>query len=105
MGVCRYWPDLETNPSGESCYLMWWAFCLKIIRINYKKMFKNPFSFDGRIRRTEYGISFIIFILVTAILGSVAESNGILDLLYIPLYWFTWAQGAKRCNELGHNGW
>jgi uncharacterized membrane protein YhaH (DUF805 family) len=31
-------------------------------------MFKKPFSFKGRIRRTEYGISFIIYVVGLAIL-------------------------------------
>jgi uncharacterized membrane protein YhaH (DUF805 family) len=23
----------------------------------------------------------------------------------IPLLWFVWAQGAKRCHDLGQSGW
>ena len=68
-------------------------------------MFKNPFSFEGRIRRTEYGISFILAIIVLAILSSLAENNQILYILYIPLYWFIFAQGAKRCHDFDENGW
>lgn len=73
-------------------------------------MFKSPFSFDGRIRRTEYGISFIVYAVLASILNAILEeSNGdggvILVLLYIPLLWFFWAQGAKRCHDLGKNGW
>ena len=26
-------------------------------------------------------------------------------LLLIPVYWFTWAQGAKRCHDRGNSGW
>lgn len=26
-------------------------------------------------------------------------------LLIIPMLWFLYAQGAKRCHDLGHNGW
>lgn len=71
-------------------------------------MFKNPFSFEGRIRRTEYGVSFIIYLVAaiiinfTMMLGSVA---GIFGLAYIPLIWFLWAQGAKRCHDRGNSGW
>ena len=28
-------------------------------------MFRQPFSFEGRIRRTEFGISFIIYMVIT----------------------------------------
>jgi uncharacterized membrane protein YhaH (DUF805 family) len=26
-------------------------------------------------------------------------------LLFIPMLWFVWAQGAKRCHDLGRSGW
>lgn len=70
-------------------------------------MFSNSFSFDGRIRRTEYGISFIIFCFVIVILNAFVKTGEypIIGLAYIPLYWFLWAQGAKRCHDLGNNGW
>ena len=73
-------------------------------------MFENAFSFDGRIRRTEYGISLIIqFIagfIVELIAGATSEPGVILMFLfYIPLLWFSWAQAAKRCHDLGNSGW
>jgi len=80
-------------------------------------MFKNPFSFDGRIRRTEYGLShlmaifglFIIAFIFGLIGGSLnADDDSItasLILVYIPYFWFVWAQGAKRCHDLGNSGW
>ena len=76
-------------------------------------MFKNPFSFDGRIRRLEYGLSMIIYIFVYfTILGltgfglSSGSAAGMLPfLLIIPLIWFVWAQGAKRCHDVGRSGW
>lgn len=72
-------------------------------------MFKNPFSFEGRIRRTEYGISIIIYAICATILNAIVEaSNGdasILLFAYIPLLWFLWAQGAKRCHDVGNSGW
>jgi uncharacterized membrane protein YhaH (DUF805 family) len=74
-----------------------------------KIMFENAFSFDGRIRRTEYGISFIIYIVIIGVINAIiASSNGdaaFLGLAYIPLFWFLWAQGAKRCHDLDNNGW
>jgi len=70
-------------------------------------MFSNPFSFEGRIRRTEYGISFIIFVFVAVFVNALVQSGEfpIVGLAYIPMYWFLWAQGAKRCHDLGNNGW
>ena len=70
-------------------------------------MFSNPFSFEGRIRRTEYGISFIICIIVLVLINPLIRTGNyqVLRLVYIPISWFIWAQGAKRCHDLGVNGW
>jgi uncharacterized membrane protein YhaH (DUF805 family) len=74
-------------------------------------MFKSPFSFDGRIRRTEYGISFIAYTIGITIVGVIIESDknssgvAIIGLSYIPLLWFLWAQGAKRCHDINKSGW
>jgi uncharacterized membrane protein YhaH (DUF805 family) len=71
-------------------------------------MFSNSFSFEGRIRRTEYGISFIIYVIIFTIVNLIIESNveaAIIILAYIPLLWFLWAQGAKRCHDMGNSGW
>jgi len=76
-------------------------------RTTKKGMFSSPFSFDGRIRRTEYGISFIIYVIVAAFANAISESGEIpiIGLAYIPILWFLWAQGAKRCHDVGNNGW
>lgn len=86
-------------------------------------MFKAPFSFDGRIRRTEYGLTLIInavaSLIVQLIVVGMAQGSSrsysssdnsggaaILFLIFlIPLLWFGWAQGAKRCHDLGNSGW
>ena len=79
-------------------------------------MFQNSFSFDGRIRRTEYGLSFIIFAFVRTIIGLIAagivsnprEAGGTFLLSLVlssPALWFFYAQGAKRCHDVGSNGW
>lgn len=72
-------------------------------------MFNNPFSFEGRIRRTEYGLSAIIYTVAAGIINVfIEESRGDAEFLvfaYIPLLWFLWAQGAKRCHDVGNNGW
>lgn len=72
-----------------------------------KDMFSNPFSFNGRIRRTEYGLSIIIYMIIAFIVNIIIESGElpIIALSYIPLLWFLWAQNAKRCHDLGNSGW
>jgi hypothetical protein len=67
----------------------------------------NPFSFDGRIGRKEYLISFIIYFVTATIVGEVVESGEapIIGLAYIPMLWFLWSQGAKRCHDVGKGGW
>lgn len=68
-------------------------------------MFQAPFSFEGRIRRTEYGISFIIYIVVMMIARTMIMVSPVFIFLYIPLLWFIWAQGAKRCHDRNSSGW
>ncbi len=70
-----------------------------------KKMFSSAFSFDGRIRRTEYGLSFIIYIIAYSIIIGIVQTSVVFALAYIPLLWFLWAQGAKRCHDRGNSGW
>ncbi len=72
-------------------------------------MFKNVFSFQGRIRRTEYGLSLIInFVLslpysILKEMGSPAASYLILPQLF--LFIFIILQSTRRCHDLGHSGW
>lgn len=84
-------------------------------------MFRRPFSFfKGRIRRTEYWLSLILFSVCSYLLGSLlgfSEWNigigidsdfGIIALCFLYCYpgcWFYWAQGSKRCHDLGVSGW
>lgn len=65
-----------------------------------QKMFSNPFSFSGRIRRLEYGLSFLIY---EGICGMCIESRNFY--LLIPVLWFFCAQGAKRCHDRDNSGW
>lgn len=66
-------------------------------------MFTNPFSFEGRIRRTEYGLSIIIQYAAAFIISLISPE--LMLVLQIPLYWFMLAQGAKRCHDRGNSGW
>lgn len=79
-------------------------------------MFKDPFSFEGRIRRTEFGISYIIYSVTAFIFSMVLDKMGendddnimlliLIYLVYIPLIWFLIAQGAKRSHDRGNSGW
>lgn len=83
--------------------------------IDNRGMFRRPFSFEGRIRRTEFCLSYLIYCayafavgFFVGILAALAQSNALMGLVYIfiiPGVWFMWAQGAKRCHDLGHSGW
>ena len=72
-------------------------------------MFKAPFSFEGRSRRTEYGISLIIYTIIYLFLMGIIEASkgdAIFILIFLlPSFWFIFAQGAKRCHDLGNSGW
>jgi uncharacterized membrane protein YhaH (DUF805 family) len=68
-------------------------------------MFKNPFSFEGRIRRTEFGISFLIAWLLSSFVITFANEYPILYIFCIPILLFWWAQGAKRCHDIDKIGW
>ena len=79
-----------------------------------KGLFQHPFSFKGRIRRLEYGISYIIYTVYSVIASLIASltiealEEGFVIILYallIPAIWFMWAQGAKRCHDRGNSGW
>lgn len=77
-----------------------------------QRMFQNPFSAKGRIRRLEYGLSYLIYLayyftiaLIMELSGRLEESAAFLFLFLIPAYWFLIAQGAKRCHDRGNSGW
>lgn len=71
-------------------------------------MFKNPFSFHGRIRRTEYGLGYILFLVLlysTIFIIEKLHAGGFqLVVILSAYYWFLLAQGAKRCHDLSHSG-
>jgi uncharacterized membrane protein YhaH (DUF805 family) len=82
------------------------------VTVKFYIMFKNPFSFEGRIRRTEFGLSLIIAavarVLVAMMVASVVQGSEAVIAYYIfviPVLWFFWAQGAKRCHDLSMSGW
>lgn len=71
-------------------------------------MFKNPFSFEGRIHRAEYGLTMLLFIICLLsinILMIETRFTAFFCFLLIPLIWFYSAQSAKRCHDMGKSGW
>lgn len=80
--------------------------------VEKQKMFARPFSFSGRIRRLEYGITYLIAIVFQQVLASLAvlKSDSVPLLLLVLVLsiifaWFLLAQGAKRCHDRGNSGW
>src|SRR5690606_12715600 len=81
------------------------------------KMFQNPFSLNGRIRRLEYGLSYLIYciylvaeIVILTSGGIIKESDepGNMLIFYLvasPAIWFLITQGAKRCHDRNNSGW
>lgn len=81
-----------------------------------RAMFSNPFSFRGRIRRTEYGLTMVITYALYGLLTLALFINmrnvlamGIIAIIMllssIPMTWIGLAQSAKRCHDLDHSGW
>ncbi len=79
-----------------------------------KGMFLQPFSFKGRISRLEFFLSYLIMYFVAFVVAIIYAmliniNQDLATIIYllswIPLYWFLWAQGAKRCHDRGNSGW
>lgn len=80
-------------------------------------MFKNPFSFTGRIRRTEYGLSVLLCVLgyflcylISSLLAAIlkiqlSEFSAVFWFLFVPVLYFIITQGVKRCHDMGQSGW
>ena len=64
------------------------------------------FSFDGRIRRRDYWFVNIGAGIAMALAETLSEAAPVIYLIImILLMWISFAAGAKRCHDLGHNGW
>lgn len=76
-----------------------------------KRMFEQAFSFKGRIGRTEYWLSSLIYVIYHSLLGLIDLDNleqkyhVLFLLLCLPAVWFMIIQGAKRCHDRGNSGW
>ena len=68
-------------------------------------MFKNIFLFEGRIRRTEFGLSIIIDYFALIFLGvidAVVTLGIVIKFSFFTLlFWFILAQSVKRSHDLG----
>lgn len=78
--------------------------------VQKQSMFSHPFSFKGRIRRLEYGLSYIIYylwygIISIAVDGGSDAANIVCLISIIPAIWFMLAQGCKRCHDRENSGW
>lgn len=79
---------------------------------SHKNMFSQPFSANGRIRRLEYCLTYIAYIVYDLLIEFLMEPDEpslgacmFVLLSIIPCLWILFAQGAKRCHDLGHSGW
>ena len=71
-------------------------------------MFNAPFYSDGRIGRTEYILSILIFLggdLICNITFGSPSNNAAYGVILIVLWVFILMQGAKRCHDIGNSGW
>jgi uncharacterized membrane protein YhaH (DUF805 family) len=70
-------------------------------------MFKNIFSFKGRITQKEYTITFGAFMALGFFLRNVTKGADftIVLLFLLPFIWINVAQTTKRCHDVGLSGW
>ncbi len=71
------------------------------------------FSAKGRISRRKYCITFLIYLLYNFIPVFLVEADidpgdefiVLWEIILLLVLWIFYAQGAKRCHDLGHSGW
>ncbi|WMI64451.1 DUF805 domain-containing protein [Aestuariibaculum sp. YM273] len=74
-------------------------------------MFKNVFSSEGRIRRLEYGLSYLVYSILTFIAQftllyfEIDNAELLSYIVIIPAFIVLCIQGAKRCHDRGNSGW
>lgn len=78
------------------------------------KMFSRPFSFEGRIRRTELWLTCAIIGVCNGIFRllqyNLSEDSAVIIsvlfvIVYLILTYLNIAQACKRCHDLGKSGW
>ena len=80
----------------------------KVVTKNVKKaslpsMFSNVFGKDGRIRRLEYGISYLVYYFIY--FAYVSSYSTFMALVFLLSTYVIIMQGAKRCHDRGNSGW
>lgn len=86
---------------------------MEYLNLLIQRMFKSPFSFEGRIRRKEYVFTFLILYILSFVLGYVigdeVEPEGGFLILFLLVFaatmWMQLAQTAKRCHDVNRSGW
>jgi uncharacterized membrane protein YhaH (DUF805 family) len=109
-------PDLEFFKIGEEDSSA--TNVLSDSRMVKREMFSGLFSFQGRIGRTEFGLSVqlcvVLYAFALVLQFSLYQYSdqyslpGILAqfvILNLIMCYILIAQSAKRCHDLGHNGW
>jgi proton-dependent oligopeptide transporter, POT family len=66
--------------------------------------YKNPFSFYGRIARGNYALVYFAVPLIHLLLIYLSNASLILTAFYLPVYWFVYSYGARRCHDVGLSG-
>jgi len=61
----------------------------------------NPFSFNGKISRTNFFLCFVLVILINVYVTIHFKGSIGAIMCVFPLYWFLYSFGAKRCNVIG----
>lgn len=75
-----------------------------VVKTKPEWMFRKPFQFEGRITRTEYAFSYLLFLIVPFLVFMLFGGMNFQLSLAIGI-WFMFAQGAKRCHDCGISGW
>lgn len=102
MGV-----QLDKNEQGDSLNIDSKTIQTKATEGNTsakQKLFAHPFSIKGRIRRLEFGLSNIIYVLSMVCVDTLSNESPILGLLVIPFVWFILAQSCKRFHDMNITG-
>ncbi len=68
-------------------------------------MFRQIFSFDGRIRRLEFGCIFVIYWIFYGVVIGFVDAQPLLGFAFIPMLWLIIAASCKRCHDTGRSGW
>lgn len=75
----------------------------------YLNAFKNYATFQGRARRKEYWMFFLINFIITILLEILAAASGVFLVLFvlyaIAIILPSLAVGARRLHDTGRSGW